>query len=235
MAIDREFITNPLRRGGQLPAYGFVPPGVANYVKVPPQPYWAGWSLGRRQAEARRLLAAAGFGPSNPLRVDIKHRNTPDPMTFMPAIQADWKAVGVQASLTQNETQIAYQSYRLRDFDVADASWLADYDDPMSFLYLQQSTTGLQNYGDYDNPAYDALLARADNEPDAGRRAAYLAQAERIMLNDAPVAPLYFYVNKNLVRPDLDGWVDNLVDHHRSRYLCPRSAIARRPPQTPAQ
>jgi oligopeptide transport system substrate-binding protein len=222
MAIDREFITGKLLRGGQAPTYGFVPPGVANYVTRSPQPYWAGWSLARRQGEARRLLAEAGFGPGHALHIDIKHRNTPDPMTFMPAIQADWKAVGVEATLTQNEVQIAYQSYRLRDFDVADASWIADYDDPMSFLYLQQSSTGLQTYGDYDNPRYDALLARADNEPDAARRAGYLAEAERIMLNDAPIAPVYFYVSKNLVRPDLMGWVDNLVDHHRSRYLCLR-------------
>ena len=220
MAIDREFITRKLLRGGQLPAYSFVPPGVANYVAAPQEPYWARWSLKRRQTEARRLLAEAGYGPRRPLRIDIKHRNTPDPMTFMPAVQADWKEIGVLATLTQNETQIAYQSYRLRDFDVADAAWIADYNDPMSFLYLQQSSTGLQNYGDYDNPAYDALLAKADNEPDAARRAAYLAQAERIMLTDAPIAPIYFYVNKNLVRPGVTGWVDNLVDHHRARYLC---------------
>lgn len=220
MAIDREFITGKLLRGGQLPAYSFVPPGVANYVAAPQEPYWAGWSLKQRQAEARRLLAQAGFGPNRPLRLDIKHRNTPDPMTFMPAVQADWKEIGVLATLTQNETQIAYQSYRLRDFDVADAAWIADYNDPMSFLYLQQSSTGLQNYGDYANPAYDALLAKADNEPDAARRAGYLAQAERIMLTDAPIAPIYFYVNKNLVRPGVTGWVDNLVDHHRARYLC---------------
>ncbi len=220
MAIDRDFITGKLLRGGQLPAYSFVPPGVANYVDQPAQPYWATWSFERRQAEARRLLREAGFGPERPLELEIKHRNTPDPMTFMPAVQADWAEIGVKATLSQNETQIAYQSYRLRDFDVADAAWIADYNDAMSFLYLQQSSTGAQNYGDYANPAYDALLAKADNEPDAARRADYLAQAERIMLADAPIAPIYFYVNKNLVSPNVTGWVDNLVDHHRTRYLC---------------
>ena len=229
MAIDREFITGKLLRGGQLPAHSFTPPGVANYVAHPPEPYWSRWPLERRRIEARRLLAEAGYGPNRPLKVDIKHRNTPDPMTFTPAIQADWKAIGVQATLTQNETQIAYQSFRLRDFDVADASWAADYNDPMSFLYLMQSATGLQNYGDYDNLAYDALLAKADSEPDADRRAAYLAEAERIMLTDAPVAPIYFYVNKNLVSPRVTGWVDNIVDHHRSRYLCLGNSGAGRP------
>lgn len=219
MSIDREFITRKLLRGGQQPAYTFVPPGVANYQGAKP-PAWASWPLERRQAEARRLLAAAGYREGRPLVVTIKHRNTPDPSLVMPAIQADWKAIGVEARLMQNETQIAYAAYRSRDFQVADAAWIADYNDPMSFLYLHQSATGPQNYGDYKNPAFDALLAKADNEPDASRRAGYLAEAERIMLDDAPIAPTYFYVNKNLVNPRITGFVDNIVDHHRSRYLC---------------
>lgn len=221
MAIDRDFITQKLLRGGQTPAYTFVPPGVANYKTAKP-PAWASWPFEKRQAEARRLLAAAGYGPANPLKIEIKHRNTPDPMLFMPAVQADWKAIGVDARLAQNEAQIAYAAYRSRDFQVADAAWIADYNDAMSFLYLQQSATGSQNYGDYKNPAYDALLAKADAEPDAARRADYLAEAERIMLDDAPVAPIYFYVNKNLVSPKITGFVDNIIDHHRARYWCVR-------------
>jgi len=219
MAIDRDFITQKLLRGGQVSAYTFVPPGVAGYQQAKPPP-WAAWSLEKRQAEARRLLAQAGYGPGNPLRIEIKHRNTPDPTLFMPAVQADWKAVGVDARLVQNEVQIAYAAYRTRDFQVADAAWIADYNDAMSFLYLQQSATGPQNYGDYRNPAYDALLARADAEPDAKLRAGYLAQAETIMLDDAPMAPIYFYVNKNLVAPKVTGFVDNIVDQHRARYWC---------------
>jgi oligopeptide transport system substrate-binding protein len=221
MSVDREFITKKLLRGGQVPAYTFVPPGMANYRKVAP-PEWANWSLERRQAEAKRLLAAAGYGPDRPLRLEIKHRNTPDPMLVMPAIQADWKQIGVDLRLAQNETQIAYASYRSRDFQIADAAWIADYNDPMSFLYLLQSATGAQNYGDYKNPAYDRLLALADNEPDPVKRADLLAQAEQLILDDSAVVPTYFYVNKNLVNPKITGWKANLVDYHPTRYLCVR-------------
>jgi oligopeptide transport system substrate-binding protein len=223
MAIDRDFITKKLLRGGQSPANSFVPPGVANYPN-PAKAFWADWPLDKRQAEARLLLAQAGYGKAKPLTITIKHRNSPDPMLFMPAIQADWKEIGVDAKLEQNEGQIAYQAYRLRDFEVADAAWVADYNDPMTFLYLQQSATGMQNYSDYANPAYDALLAKADNEPDALKRAAFLTEAERIMLDDAPIAPIYFHVNKNLVSPRVTGWVGNITDLHRSRYLCFKGA-----------
>jgi len=222
MAIDRDFITAKLLRGDQTPAYTFTPPGVANYPVATP-PVWASWTLERRQAAARALLAQAGFDAAHPLKLEIKHRNSADPMLVMPSIQADWKMIGVNATLAQNETQIAYAAYRSRDFQVADAAWIADYNDAMSFLYLQQSSTGPQNYGDYRNPVYDALLAKADNEPDAKVRAGYLAHAERVMLRDAPVAPLFFYINKNLVSPNVTGWVDNIIDHHRTRYLCLKS------------
>ncbi|HEY0052080.1 MAG TPA: ABC transporter substrate-binding protein, partial [Caulobacteraceae bacterium] len=203
-----------------------VPPGMANYVSDLPREDFADWPLARRQREARRLLAEAGFGPGNPLRLEIKHRNSDDPSLFMPAVQADWAAVGVQATLAKNDVQIAYQSYRIRDFDVADASWIADFNDAKSFLDLQQSQTGQQNYGDYANPRYDALLAAADRAPDAAARARLMAQAEQMMLEDAPIAPLYHLVNKNLVGPAVDGWRDNIVDQHRTRWLCPRGGRA---------
>jgi oligopeptide transport system substrate-binding protein len=228
MAIDREFITKKLLRGGQVAAYTFVPPDVTNYHSPPP-PVWASWPLAQRQAEARRLLAEAGYGPNHPLKIEIKHRNSPDPMLFMPAIQSDWKDIGVVASLAQEEVQIAYQDYRIRDFQVADAAWIADYNDAMSFLGLQQSQTGAQNYGDYKNPAYDALLAKADEEPDAVKRGAYLSQAEAMMLADAPVAPVFFYITKNLVNPRVTGFVDNAIDIHRARYMCFQGHSAQAP------
>jgi oligopeptide transport system substrate-binding protein len=219
MAVDRDFITQKLMRGGQKSAYEMVPPGTANYPGGA-VPHWAGWPLEKRQAEARRLLAEAGYGPGHPLRFAITMRNSADPMLIYPAVQADWKDVGVQASLAPEEGQIAYADYRARNFEAADAAWIADYNDPMTFLTLMRSTTGQQNYSDYDNPAYDALLDKADHETDAGMRGQYLQQAERMAMEDATVAPIYHYVSKNLVSPQMTGWVPNLADWHRTRYVC---------------
>lgn len=219
MSIDRDFITYKLFRGGQTPALTMVPPGTANYRAAKP-PYWFDWPLERRQAEARKLLAAAGYGPDKPLEVEIKHRNSPDPMLYMPAVQADWKMIGVKVTLVQQETQIAYADYRARAFQVADAGWVADYNDATSFLDLQRSWYGPQNYGDYKSPVFDDLMARADREPDPAKRADLMAQAEQVMLEDAPITPVYYLINKNLVSPRITGWVENLSDHHRTRWLC---------------
>jgi oligopeptide transport system substrate-binding protein len=227
MAIDREFITGKLLGGGNRPAYAFTPPGVANYPGAS-DPDWSAWPLEKRQAEARRLLAEAGYSAQRPLRVSIKQRNTSDPMLIMPAIQADWRAVGVEVQLEPNETQIAYASYRVGDFEVADSSWIADYNDPLTFLALLHSKTGSQNYSAYTNPAYDALIDRSDQEADPLKRAAILRRAEKMMAEDAPVAPVYYYISKNLVAPGVTGWIENLPDYHRRRWVCFKDAEARR-------
>ena len=218
-AIDRDFITTKLLRAGQLPAYSFVPPGTANYV-ASPKAVWAAMPLVQRQIEAKSLLAEAGYTAKNPLKIEIKTSNNTDSLLLMEAIQADWRAIGVEVSLQQNEGAIAFAAYRDRDFQVGFMAWYADFNDPMTFLGLLKSDTGAQNYGDYKNPAYDALLAQADQEPDAGRRAQILARAEQIMLDDEGMAPVFFVVNRALVNPRITGWADNALNFHRARWLC---------------
>jgi len=219
MAIDRDFITQVLDHGAVDSAYTFVPPGIANYTPPTP-PIWTTWPLARRQAAARAMLAQAGYGPGHPLKFELTHPSSPTALIQMPSVQADWKAIGVQASLKQEDVQILFQDLRLRAFQASWAGWIADYDDAMNFLYLNQTSSGVQDYSDYHNPTYDHLLDQANSEPDGKKRAEYMRQAEAVMLADQPIAPLVFQVNTNLVNPRITGWVDNIVDQHRSRYLC---------------
>jgi len=220
-AIDRDFITGKLQRAGQQPAYSFVPPGVANYA-YGAQLRWARESFPQRQIEAKALLAQAGFGPGHPLKLEIKAANSTETLLLVEAIQADWRDIGVETTIVQNEGQIAFAAYRNRDFQVGAMSWYADFNDPVTFLGLLKSDTGAQNYGDYKNPAYDALLAQADQEADAGRRASILSRAEQLMLDDEGMAPITFVVSRSLVSPRVTGWVDNPLNFHRARWLCVR-------------
>jgi oligopeptide transport system substrate-binding protein len=222
-AVDRDFITAKLLRAGQTPAYAFVPPGTAN-AQAGPRTRWASKAFAQRQAEARALLVQAGYGPRRPLRIELKTATATDSLLLTQAVQADWRAIGVEAKILQTESQILFADLNARNFQVGFVSWIADYDDPLTFLGLFQSATGAQNYGDYANPAYDALLAAADQQPDAGKRAALLARAEQTMLDDEAVAPVYFGVSRGLVSPAVTGWQDNIENRHRARWLCVRGA-----------
>ena len=218
-AIDRDFITAKLMRAGQVPAYSFVPPGTAHYPQGA-RLRWASEPFVQRQIEARALLTQAGFGGRHPLKLEIKTQNATDSLLLSEAVQADWRAIGVDAAIAQNETQVAFAAYRNRDFQVGTMSWYADFNDPVTFLGLLKSDTGAQNYGDYKSPAYDALLRQADEEPDEARRAQILERAEQTMLDDEAIAPIYFIVNRNIVSPKITGWVANSENFHRARWLC---------------
>ncbi len=220
-SLDRDFMTAKLMRAGQRPAYAFVPPGTANYP-FGPKTRWADASFPQRQIEAKALLAQAGFTPAHPLKFQLKTTNNSESLLLAEAIQADWRAIGVDASILQNDAPVAFAAFANRDFDVGTMAWYGDFNDPMTFLGLLKSDVGAQNYGDYKNAAYDALLGKADREPDAVRRGAILARAEQIMLDDEGIAPLYYTVGRALVNPRITGWVDNSENWHRSRWLCVR-------------
>ena len=131
-----------------------------------------------------------------------------------------WKdALGVEASLYAEEFRALLQSIQAReDTQVFRSSWVGDYNDAYSFLQLLQSSFGINLTG-YSNPRFDELLAQAVKQPDLARRRALLEEAERVMLADHPVLPLYFYVNKHLVKPYVRGWTDNVMNVQYSKDL----------------
>jgi len=229
-SIDRDFMTQKLQRAGQLSAYAFVPPGTANY-SFGASTVWAGKPFAARQAEARQLLAQAGFTAAHPLGVEIKTSNNSESVLLTQAIQADWRTIGVKATVVQNDGPVVFAAYANRDFQAGFLAWYADFNDPMTFLGLLKSDTGAQNYGDYKNPAYDALLEQADHEPDAARRGQILGRAEQVLLSDEGILPVFYSVARALVNPHVTGWVDNAEGWHRTRWLCmgPKAAAKASP------
>jgi oligopeptide transport system substrate-binding protein len=105
-----------------------------------------------------------------------------------------------------------------RETQVFRSSWIGDYNDAYTFAQLLQTDFGINLTG-YSNPRYDALLEEATRQPDPARRRALLEEAERLMLADHPLLPIYFYVNKHLVRPYVTGWSDNVMNVQYSKDL----------------
>lgn len=220
MAIDRRFLAYEIWKAGYEPAYGFVPPGIAGYPEGA-RLFFADWPKERRLEEARRLLEEAGYGPSNPLRFTFKHRNSGDNPRVAVVAQADWRAIApwVQAELRGQEVQIHYADLRAGDFEAGDGGWIADYNDAKNYLFLLETRTGNQNYSRYSNPAYDQLMLAADQERDAERRFEIMRQAEQIAVDDCPIIPVAIGASTNLVHPRVTGWVENIEDVHRARWM----------------
>jgi oligopeptide transport system substrate-binding protein len=218
MAIDRDVITAKITRMGEIPAYHIVPPGTANYPGSPVFAFKA-LSYPQRIAKAQALMRAAGYGPHKHLKTTFMLRSTAGATRVMgAALQQMWRAIYVDISFVPTETAIFYDRLQEHDYNIAEAGWGADFDDASTFLDLWRAH-GPNNWEDYDNPAYDALLDAAQNDTNIQSRGKKLAEAEAMLLHDQAAMPLYFWVSRELVRPYVKGWYPNDLDFHRTRWV----------------
>ncbi|MBL8197600.1 MAG: peptide ABC transporter substrate-binding protein [Chromatiales bacterium] len=217
LALDREILTSKISGAGELPAYSWVPP-VSGYTQQLPD--WAQWTQVERNAKAQRLYAEAGYSASRPLRMQLLYNTESNHRRLAVAMAAMWREVlGVETELLNQEWQVFLQTRRSRlDTQLFRYGWIGDYNDPYTFAEILESKHGLNDMG-YSNPRYDALLAAAAREGNPVRRMETLAEAERVMLEDMPIVPLYFYVSKKMVKPWVAGMEANIMDHHHSRHL----------------
>ncbi len=224
MVLDREFIADQVWNGSMAPAYSFVPPGTNNYGQPFELPFKS-MSVVEREDAAKKLLAEAGFGPNNPLKVEYRFNMSPENQATFVAIADQWKQIGVQTSPinTDGRTHFAF----LRDrgvYDVARAGWIADYNDPQNFLFLLESSAipGL-NYARWSNQRYDQLMQQAAAETDLQKRAGILRQAEEILITEAPYTPVLYFTNRNLISPRLQGFTPNPRASNPTRFMSIRN------------
>jgi oligopeptide transport system substrate-binding protein len=217
LVIDREKLAELVLRVGELPAYGWVPPGIEGYT---PQSFdYRSEPLPARIAEAQRLYREAGYSKPKPLAFELSYNAGEVHTKLAVAVASMWKeALGLEVKLTQVEFKTLLQEVDRGDVEMFRSSWTGDYNDAYTFAQYLKSDFGL-NLPRYRSAAYDALLARAAAEVDSARRRTLLEEAERVMLADHPLVPLYFYVNKHLVKPEVLGWYDNVMNVTYSKDL----------------
>ena len=219
LVIDREFIAEEIWGGTMLPAYGVIPPNIGNYGERAEADF-KGVSPLDREEEAKRLLAAAGYGPGMPLRVQLRYNTTDNNRRTMIAIAEQWKVLGVETSFINTDGKTHFALLRDGgDFDIARYGWIGDYSDPQNFLFLFLSDNKGFNSGKYANPKFDALLQQGADELDLAKRAAILREADSILAADMPWIPLMYYSSKNLVSPKLVGFQQNLRGALPTRFM----------------
>ncbi len=218
MAVDREILTGKVTKAGEIPAYGWVPPGVNNYSSQ--QLGYAKLSKAERLKKAKELYKEAGYSKGNPLTVEIRYNTSEGHKKVAIAISAMWKMnLGVKTRLINEEWKVFLENRKQKKLTQAfRGGWIGDYNDAFTFAELMQSDHGINDSG-YDNPEYDKLLAQAATESDLDKRRGILEEAERLLLKDHAIMPLYFYVTKHLIKPYVKGYKANILDHTYSKNL----------------
>jgi oligopeptide transport system substrate-binding protein len=166
------------------------------------------------------LYAEAVFSEVNPARFELRFNTGEGESKMALAIQSIWKqSLGAEVTLVNEEFKVLISN--IKQMEVTESfrlSWIGDYFDPNTFLELME-TGNPQNLTGYSNPRFDKLMSRAASETNSIKRMAILRDAESLMLSDHPVIPLYYYVSKHLVRNEIRGWTNTLVDFHPTRSL----------------
>ncbi len=217
LAYYREILCYKILRIGDVPAYHFVPPGVANYPEGAHLDFVA-LTREQRLAKARALMAEMGYGPNNHFHTTFDTSTTTDAKRGAAVLQSMLRDVYIDVDIITSDGQFFYKKLQEGQFDIASAAWIGDFDDAGTFLDLLQSESG-NNYGKYNSPKFDALLAQSYQTLDATKRGVLLRQAEQVALDDLGVIPGRFLVTQDIVEPYVKGWIPNIRDFNRTRWL----------------
>ncbi|MCF7503448.1 MULTISPECIES: ABC transporter substrate-binding protein [Vibrio] len=206
-AIDRNIVSDAILAQGQKPAYFLTPEITAGFN--PELPAYGKMTQKERNAEAARLLEEAGYGRDNPLSFNLLYNTSENHKKIAVALGSMWKkTLGLKVTLENQEWKTYLSSKDSGDFEVARAGWCGDYNEASSFLTLMKSnnTTGGVHY---DSAAYDQIIDKALNSTSEEEREALYLEAEALMANDMPIAPIYQYVKSRLLNPHVGGFPTN--------------------------
>ena len=207
LAIDRTALTTSVLGGGQFPASSLTPPGMNGFSPPPGSTF--------QPDEARRLLKEAGFPGGRGLpEIALLYNSNENHRRVADAVSAMWlRELGVHTLQQSVDTARWTSAFVTLDYTVARFGWNGDYADPSTFLDMLASDSP-NNATGWRNSAYDAQIALARSSADPRQRNEAFERCEQIVAQEAPVAPLYFYAQSELVKPSVIGWHDNLLDYH---------------------
>lgn len=206
LSIDRAAITEKVTLGGQIPAYGLVPPGIKGvedeYRNEVDDNYF------QEDLELAKQLLAEGLAeegltelPAFSLTFNTNelHQKVAEAVVDM------WSNnLGVNAQIGNEEWGVFLDNRTAMNYQVARAGWGADYNDPISFIGLFTSKSGNNNTG-YANAEYDALVSQVDQSTDAAERVRLMAEAEKMIIDSHSIIPIYYYSTVYLMKPDVKG------------------------------
>ncbi len=204
LAIDKQLIVDKVAQGGQAPATSYVPAGILDSIGKEFQKEYS--SKGANIEEAKNLLAEAGYpnGEGAPtitftFNTDQGHQN------IAQAVQDMWKTnLGINVELKNEEWAVFQDTRNNFQYSIARHGWIADYNDPMTFLDMWTTGNGQNNAG-YSNKEYDKLIAQAKVELDDAKRTELLHKAEDILMDESPIIPLYYYTNVLCIDKNVKG------------------------------
>ena len=218
-AIDRRTYTQTVHRGAAVIGASLAPKpwGVWGLLDrdLGQLPGYGGAAAGRAQAKA--LLAEAGFGPSNPLKVELVTRAIAIYLDFAGFVVSDLKQVGVEATLKQIDTAQWHPMVTRREFQIGANLTGLGVDDPDANFYENFSCGSPRNYGDYCNEQVGRLIDQQSQEIDAQKRLALVWQIQKKLEEDAARPTMGWRTDRFAHYPYVKNLIPNQVTYNCCR------------------
>ena len=208
-SLDRDVLVDSVLKGGQYPAYNFTHRATAGFE--PPVIEYGTMTQSERDAEAKRLMAEAGYGADTPLNLKLIYNTSESHKQIATVASQMWKQkLGVETELVNYEWKTYLDIRKNQQFDLARAGWCGDYNEASTFLDLMTSTSGA-NDGRYFNSKVDELMREsktlADPKPN-------YYQVEMMIADDMAIIPIYHYTSVFMLKSDIKGWPYNNVQQN---------------------
>ena len=211
-SIDRKLLVEKVTKCGQIPAYSFTPPGSNGYEPTTSIPF--------DPELAKELLIEAGFNSENKFpKLEILFNTNEDHRKVALAIQQMWQQnLGIEVELVNQDWKVYLSREMVGDFQVSRAGWIGDYEAPNTFLDLMRPNRGNNKTG-WEDENYDVLVAEANSTNDQTERYKLLNEAEKMLIENMPIIPLYTYVRSYQLSPDVKGYNPHILDHHHPKFI----------------
>ncbi|MCH6257805.1 peptide ABC transporter substrate-binding protein [Puniceicoccaceae bacterium K14] len=212
LAINRRAIVKRIMKGDQAIALSVTPSGIAGYT--PPQ------TESFNPKKARQLLAEAGYpnGTGFP-KTNLVYNTSDQHKAVAESIQQMWyNILGIEVSIRNLEWKTFISARENKDYEIARSGWIGDYVYPDTFLTLWQSGNGNNTTG-WSNPRYDQLINDSLVEANSERRLELLAEAEKILMDELPLIPLFYYNRIYRIDPTVKNWFPKISDSRNYKYI----------------
>ena len=211
LSIDRKEIVENVSKGGQLPAFSFTPPD--------PNSYYPPTSLEFNPELARSLLDEARISKEKIPTFELLYNTSEGHQKLAQAIQQMWKEnLNIDVQLTNTDWKVYLSRQSIGDYSIARAGWIGDYVDPKTFLDMMVTGRGNNQTG-WSNSEYDDLLVKAAQSPSQDERFKNFYKAEKILIDELPIIPIYTYTRIYMLNQDVKGWSPNLLDTHPYQFV----------------
>jgi oligopeptide transport system substrate-binding protein len=210
IGYDRDALVNQILKNGSPAATGLVPEGIDGpgnqtfrEAEGPTQPEF---DAAKGKELFQKGIDELGENPTIEL-LAYDDSTAKDIATFLQSQFEDNLGAKIDVKVQPFDRKLELESNG--EFQLSWQGWIADYNDPMTFLDLFESTSSF-NTQKYSNPKYDKLIAQAREELDEDKRMDMLLEAERVLVEeDAGTAPMYFQGAARLQKPFITKYVNH--------------------------